>query len=177
MSFCTNCGESLSGAKQFCASCGFRVPASSDEAPDPNLDRTSVLSRPETQESESPRREEEESPARPPRAPQEPEFETPPPPKPPMGEEEPMRDRAFLPHCHVCNKTGDDICIFCEKGLCKEHSKKMAIMVNNMPASRIVGACESCSKDKIGQVPTVPEAKEADHLYSIKPHHEWGLAE
>jgi hypothetical protein len=88
-----------------------------------------------------------------------------------------VRERAFVPNCHECGKNGEEICIFCEKGLCKEHAKKMAIMVNNMPASRIVGACAACASDKAGQVPTVPEAREADHLYSIKPHHEWGLTD
>ena len=94
-----------------------------------------------------------------------------------LADEEPVREREFIPNCKACNKTGEVVCIFCDTGLCEEHQKKMAVMVNNIASSRVVSACDECSKDKVGKVPAAPVAKEADFLYAIKPYHEWGFVD
>ncbi len=175
MDYCTNCGSPLAGAMRFCASCGFRVPEGKlkPEDVDPSLDRTSFVGAHEDEDEEVMEVLEEARESRPP---------PPPAPEPQdrpshLEKEEPIRDRGFTPSCDVCGKGGEAVCIFCDKGLCAEHSKKMAVMVNNIPSSRTVAACESCGKSRVGQVPTAPTAREADFLYAIKPYHEWGYVD
>ena len=173
MAYCTSCGAPLAGAQKFCASCGYKVPSGKAAEPDPELDRTSQVGYTAVAEEEVEVAREEPEP--------EPEPEPPAPPAPEerpdhLREEEPIR-RGFIPSCDVCGNDGESACIFCEKGLCGEHSKKMAVMVNGIASSRTVAACDGCSKDKVGTVPTAPAARAADFLYAIKPYHEWGFTD
>ena len=85
--------------------------------------------------------------------------------------------RGFIPACSECGSDGEATCIFCEKGLCGDHSKKMAVMVNNIASSRTVAACDECSKAQVGKVPMAPAARAADFRYAIKPYHEWGFTD
>jgi hypothetical protein len=174
MDYCTNCGEALTGAKRFCAKCGFEVPSSRGEVPDPDLDRTSLMGVPDAEEegTEEGRGSAGATREEPPAAP-EPVEKRP----PHLKKEEPRQDLGFVPSCDVCGGAGEAKCLFCEKGLCKQHMKKMAVLVNGIASSREVPSCEDCSKKRVGKVPTAPEAKEADFLYAIKPYHEWGLIE
>lgn len=177
MEYCTNCGEPLQGAKRFCASCGFRTPDAGKEPEDtdPEMDRSEVMMPPERDDGiegdyikDGNDFLERRAAKRAPPVEERPGH---------LREEEPRRERGFIPGCASCGKEGAAICIFCDKGICSDHSKKMAIMVNNMPSSRKVTACEACAAEKVGQVPTAPEAREADFLYSVKPYHEWGYGD
>jgi len=179
MAYCSNCGAPLMGAQRFCSSCGFKVPGPSEDKGEQELDRTSRLFAPEKAEDEPGEGEEadREEPAALEDGPKplvEPSFGFP---QEHLADEEPIREMGFIPPCKECGKSGEAVCIFCDAGLCDEHGKKMAIMVNNIASSRTVRACAACAKEKVGKVPAAPVAKEADFLYAIKPYHEWGFVD
>jgi hypothetical protein len=85
-----------------------------------------------------------------------------------------VTDKGYIPNCE-CGKTGEAVCVFCGKGLCKEHFAKMAVIVNQHPMSRVVAACKPCGEAHKGKVPSQAEAQAADFLLAIKPYHEWGF--
>ena len=153
MAYCTNCGQPLAGAGKFCANCGYRTPSGSSakEDVDPDMDRTAIMGAPEGDEGEveedldgnsflsrrqmardAQGEEGEEAVTVVPDDEGVPEH---------LKKEEPLPARGYVPNCAECGGNGVDVCIFCDKGVCKEHSRRMAIMVNNIPSSRVVAAC------------------------------------
>lgn len=189
MAYCTNCGASLAGAGKYCASCGYKAPsgAAAQERVDPEMDRTAIMSAPgeggeeveDDMDGESflsrrhMTREDRDGEGGEgvlvvPDSEDVPEH---------LKKEELMPARGYVPNCAECGKQGVDVCIFCEKGVCREHSRQMAIMVNSIPSSRVVAACKKCAEAHVGEVPTAPVAREADFLYAVKPYHEWGYVD
>ena len=78
-------------------------------------------------------------------------------------------------NCQVCNTKTEDICFFCDYGICKQHRINMQVFADNAKFGNVIQSCLECGQKKNGKQPSKDEAAEIGFFFNIKPYHEWKI--
>ena len=179
MAFCSNCGAPLQGAMKFCSKCGYHIGL--DELEQIKKSGTPQKTREHyhvTQfEDDDNNNDMDESSDEDYNDMESAEVITKPdyPDRPiPPG----TKVKEKIPkstNCSVCGTKTDDICFFCDWGICKKHSVNLQIKTDTGRFGNIIQSCPDCADHKNGRQPTEEEAAEVGFFFKIKPYHEWKL--
>ena len=165
MAFCSNCGQELDGAVRFCSNCGHKIDDDEHELIQRTVGAKGDIGDTDHDSGPSGARGSKDISDERPRA-EVTDINIPP------G----AKVKAKIPkstQCNVCNIKTDDICFFCEYGICNTHGVKMQIFADNAKFGNVIQSCPECADRKNGKQPTSEEAAEIGFFFKIKPYHEW----
>jgi hypothetical protein len=83
-----------------------------------------------------------------------------------------------IPRSTICNECGiktDDICFFCDYGICKRHSVGMQIVTDTGKFGNVIESCPECADRKNGKQAKQDEASEVGFFFKVKPYHVWKI--
>jgi hypothetical protein len=174
MVYCSSCGAELRGALKFCNRCGYRL--SQDELDQLEAQTSSSGSKSSSSDSfeevDSVDYEDDDvSEVRSAEVVAKPYYiDSHRPPGTVVKERIPKSKT-----CNICGTNTDEICFFCDWGICKTHSIKMQIKTDTGRFGNTIESCPDCADRKEGKQPSQEEAAEVGFFFKIKPYHEWKI--